>query len=96
MSAAVPSGSFAASVLGSTPNTVVLCVGCDRRYFSGVSKVGPMMRWVAEHSNTGISLPELPQFNSEVRCSCACSSENWRWRITHGCARVVAGQGAVH
>ena len=39
----------------------------SRRFFSGVSKVLPMMRWAVEAADIPIRLPDdLPQFNEHV------------------------------
>uniref|UniRef100_A0A7S3UPC4 protein disulfide-isomerase n=1 Tax=Heterosigma akashiwo TaxID=2829 RepID=A0A7S3UPC4_HETAK len=41
--------------------------GAPFRYYSGVSKVRPMMEWVAQHSGSGVVLPRLPHLNEEDR-----------------------------
>lgn len=33
------------------------------RFFSGVGKVGPLMRWLQEHSSTPFELPALPHLS---------------------------------
>ena len=35
------------------------------RFFSGVGKVGPLMRWLQEHSSTAFELPALPHLSEE-------------------------------
>ncbi|CAB1120040.1 unnamed protein product [Ectocarpus sp. CCAP 1310/34] len=37
----------------------------DYRFFSGVGKVGPLMRWLQEHSSTPFELPALPHLSEE-------------------------------
>lgn len=37
------------------------------RYYSGITKVRPMMTWVHENAAVHFDLPELPQFGAEVR-----------------------------
>lgn len=34
-----------------------------RRFFSGVGKVGPLMRWLQEYSSTPFELPALPHLS---------------------------------
>jgi hypothetical protein len=41
-------------------------VRVNARYYTGVSKVAPMMRWIASNCHVPLTLPELPQFNDEV------------------------------
>ncbi|CBJ33285.1 conserved unknown protein [Ectocarpus siliculosus] len=48
---------------------IVLLPGDDKeapfRFFSGVGKVGPLMRWLQEHSSTPFELPALPHLSEE-------------------------------
>ncbi|CAN0077064.1 unnamed protein product [Ectocarpus fasciculatus] len=48
---------------------IVLLPGDDKeapfRFFSGVGKVGPLMRWLQEHSSTPFELPVLPHLSEE-------------------------------
>lgn len=37
----------------------------EHRFFSGVGKVGPLMRWLQEHSSTTFELPALPHLSEE-------------------------------
>eukprot|EP00904_Undaria_pinnatifida_P005915 jgi/Undpi1/2453/HiC_scaffold_13.g05833.m1 len=47
--------------------TIVLLTADDKRppyrYFSGVGKVGPLMRWLQEHASTRFELPVLPHLS---------------------------------
>eukprot|EP00752_Nemacystus_decipiens_P012627 g11183.t1 len=48
---------------------IVLLPGDEKgpplRFFSGVGKVGPLMRWLREHSSTPFDLPALPHLSEE-------------------------------
>eukprot|EP00903_Cladosiphon_okamuranus_P016612 g15324.t1 len=48
---------------------IVLLPGDEKqppfRFFSGVGKVGPLMRWLQEHSSTPFELPALPHLSEE-------------------------------